>query len=351
MMANSLFIAGISIFFFLVFCWGFRHLPEERWQIMACVPVSKNGSDTWKGMNLTYYGFFNALAYGIGTSLLFVLLASAGIPFAGALIMIFAILAICVPASSLVARLIEKKSFTFSVGGASFIGILIMPWVILLTDRIARLIMGFSVPLYPALAAVSIAYAIGEGTGRLACISYGCCYGKPLSETGPVLRRIFNRHHFIFTGKTKKISYASKLDGVEVIPIQAVTSTVYSVIAIAGIFLYLKGYFLLSFFIPFAVTQIWRVLSEFMRADYRGEGFVSAYQIMAVISICYISIIVFFLPCREHISVDIAKGLLSLWNPAVIITVEAVFIITFLYTGRSNMTASSVTLHVNDEFI
>jgi hypothetical protein len=30
------------------------------------------------------------------------------------------------------------------------------------------------------------------------------------------------------------------------------------------------------------VTQVWRFLSEFLRADYRGSGRISAYQVMAL---------------------------------------------------------------------
>jgi hypothetical protein len=211
--------------------------------------------------------------------------------------------------------------------------------------------MDFTLPFYPTLAAVSIAYAVGEGTGRLACISYGCCYGKPLSECSPVMRRIFDHHHFIFTGKTKKISYASQLDGVEVIPIQAVTSVIYITAALLGIVFYIRESFIISFFIPLVATQLWRILSEFLRADYRGQGFISSYQIMAFLSLIYTAALVLVIPHVGSVAIDIIKGLSSLWNPAVIMTLEAIVVSTFLYTGRSDMTASSVSLYVNKEKI
>jgi hypothetical protein len=37
-------------------------------------------------------------------------------------------------------------------------------------------------PIVPALAAVMIAYTFGEALGRLACISFGCCYGVSISK-------------------------------------------------------------------------------------------------------------------------------------------------------------------------
>ena len=66
-------------------------------------------------------------------------------------------------------------------------------------------------PMLETMGAIFIAYAFGEGIGRLACISFGCCYGKPLSECNPLIERIFQRWNFAFQGKTKKIAYASIL--------------------------------------------------------------------------------------------------------------------------------------------
>jgi hypothetical protein len=86
----------------------------------------------------------------------------------------------------------------------------------------------------PALAAIMIAYAFGEGLGRLACISFGCCYGVALQEAHPLLRRVFDRWHFVFFGDTKKISYASGLAGKQVVPIQAITLLLYIGIGLAA---------------------------------------------------------------------------------------------------------------------
>jgi prolipoprotein diacylglyceryltransferase len=92
-------------------------------------------------------------------------------------------------------------------------------------------------PLMPVMAALATAYALGEGVGRLACISFGCCYGKPMDQVHPLLRRLFARHAFVFTGPTKKIAYADGLDGREIFPIQAVTATLYCAAALAGAYL------------------------------------------------------------------------------------------------------------------
>ena len=41
------------------------------------------------------------------------------------------------------------------------------------------------------LAALAIGYILGEGLGRLACLSFGCCYGKPLDQCGKVVSILF----------------------------------------------------------------------------------------------------------------------------------------------------------------
>jgi prolipoprotein diacylglyceryltransferase len=74
------------------------------------------------------------------------------------------------------------------------------------------------IPVMAALAAVMIVSGMGEGLGRIACISFGCCYGKPLAKVHPTVRRIFDKWNFVFSGKMKKISYASGMEGEEVVP-------------------------------------------------------------------------------------------------------------------------------------
>ncbi len=43
------------------------------------------------------------------------------------------------------------------------------------------------IPVRPVLATIVAAHALGEGSGRLACISFGCCYGRPLDQLPAML--------------------------------------------------------------------------------------------------------------------------------------------------------------------
>jgi hypothetical protein len=251
----------------------------------------------------------------------------------------------------MIALLIEKKQNTFTVGGASFIGIIAAPWIILLTNVTAGKWLGFNITPINSLAAMSIAYTLGEGIGRLACISFGCCYGKPLADCSPLINKIFQKYNFIFSGKTKKIAYAHELDGQQVIPVQALTAVIYSLTGLAGCYLFLKGFTTAAFVLTLIVTQLWRTFSEFLRADYRGEGKISVYQIMASIACLYGLLIAYLFNGTVAGSPDLARGFSAIWNPSVLIILAVLWIATLFYAGKSRVTSSLIEIQVLKEKI
>jgi hypothetical protein len=335
----------------LLFNWAFRALPSERWQILGSGPKEKLATGAWRGVNFTYYGLFHASGLTVASALVFILLGSLSIPVTGTLLIMTTIYAVCVPAARIVAKVVEKKSYTLSVGGASFLGILLAPWVVWLVKGTFGKWLGFEAQVLPVLAALSISYTLGEGVGRLACISFGCCYGKPLRQVHPVLRKLFQKRNFVFTGETKKIAYAHGYDGEEVVPIQAVTSIIYCSTAIVGLYLFLQTFFVAAFLLTLVVTQIWRFTSEFLRADHRGGGEISAYQIMAILAVVYSVPVAFLLPVSETLFPNILAGLRSVWNPAMIILLQCLWAAIFLYTGRSQVTGVTMSFNVRQERI
>jgi hypothetical protein len=348
-MVNTLFITAIALLITFLFQRSFKSLPKEKWQIIGAIPKKKIDDNTWLGVNLTYYGFFNANAYGFATALIFVLLGALEIPLVVIFSIVIAIFAFCMPASKIVARIVEKKPSTFSVGGAFFVGIIIIPWVVWLIRETLGKQMGVDVQISIVLAAVSIAYAFGEGIGRLACISFGCCYGKPLSDVSPIFQKLFKKKNFIFCGKTKKIAYAHGYDNQKVLPIQAVTAIIFTASGLLGLYFFLNRNFVATFFITVLITQSWRFSSEFFRADYRGERKISAYQIMGICSIPYAAFIAVFFPTIPSQSPNILKGLQAFWNPGVILFLESLWLVTFLFTGKSEVTGATMSFHVIKE--
>lgn len=335
--------------FGVLLIWGFRTLPGERWQILATIPVGKGPDGRWRGANLTYYGLFSALAYAAALALLFVLSGSVGVPAFATLGICVATLLVCVPAAGLLARLVERKPHTFSVAAAFFVAVPLSPLVLWAANRLLEHPLGHRLPMLALLAAMAIAYGVGEGLGRLACISFGCCYGRRVADAPPPVRRLFRRWHFVFSGATKKISYASGLEDVAVIPVQALTAVLYTGVALAGTALFLNAHYLTAYVLVLIVTQAWRVFSETLRADYRGGGPVSAYQLMSTLAALTGVVVGFALAGPVQPMPVLASGLHMLWRPEVLLFIQGCTVAIFIHTGRSMVTEASVSLRVRRE--
>ncbi len=333
------------------FWWGFTVLPGEKWQIVASVPNSRTEDGNWNGINFTWYGLLTANAYLVAVSVLLILMGAVNIPPLATATLAVTMLICCVPASRIVARIVEKKSNTFTVGGAVFVGILITPFVITLINATIGKQLMFHIPVMSAWAAIAIAYAFGEGLGRMACISFGCCYGKPMSSSSTLIKRIFGGRGFVFFGKTKKIAYAGGLEATEVIPIQAITAVLYALCGLVATGLYLTSHHTAAFLLATIATQGWRSFSETMRADYRGEGKISAYQIMGIIGVVYAIVAALYFAQDPSVLPDLSIGLKSLWSPALILFLQCIWMSIFYYTGRSTVTGAKLSFHVHQDRI
>ena len=345
-MENVLFVLTISAGIFIFFRSAFHLLPQEQWQILAVLPHQKVSQGQWNGVNLTYYGLFVAAAVTLAVGHCMILLGSIGIPMTKALLFATILLGVCIPASKVLAKWVEKKSFTFTIGGASFIGILLAP-IILLSLNSWR--PQESLPILPTLSALVISFALGEGIGRLGCISFGCCYGKPLSACSPFLQKLFHHFHFRFSGETKKVAYEGKLELTPVLPIQGITATIYIMAFLMGLLCFLNGWFGIALMTTGLTTQIWRVLSEYWRADYRGNRAFSAYQLMALLGCAYLLFVSWLSSSSISITPNILNGLGKMWSPEILVFLQVLWISIFLLMGRSKVTGSMMSIYVHKE--
>jgi len=228
---------------------------------------------------------------------------------------------------------------------------MLTPWLMILLNYIFERSGAPPFSMMPPLAAIAIAYALGEGCGRLACISFGCCYGKPLAGLPPLLRWLLSPFSSTsYDGATKKIAYADGLLKSKVVAVQAITTVLYTLAGICAMIAFLRGRSHFAYLLCVGVTQIWRFLTEFLRADYRGLGRISAYQVMALIAVAYAFGISFLAPV-ETFPADILKGLRPVWNPGIILLCQFLWIGIFLYMGRSQVTASRISFHVRKDRI
>ena len=256
-----------------LFLWAFRNLPQERWQFAAILPSPgmQYAGHGWNGTNITFYGVISALAYAAACAMFIFLCGSVQQPIWATVVFIITLLAVCIPASKLIARWVEGGNVNFTLGGAVFAAALLLPVAMLSARSVTQ---WFATPGFSAsalLAAAGLAYVLGEAIGRLGCLSFGCCYGRPISEIGPLQRALYSSTATTYRGRLKKISYAGNLENTPVVPVQSIASVVLFSVFLAGLWLYWQQHFVLSALLTVWGSQLWRLYSETLRADYRGE--------------------------------------------------------------------------------
>jgi hypothetical protein len=145
----------------------------------------------------------------------------------------------------------------------------------------------------------------------------------------------------------KKITYASGYDGQKVLPVQIITAALYTGTGLAGTALFLNGWYRTAFLITLAVTQIWRFVSEFLRADFRGGMRITAYQIMALATLGIAGALALGLPVDSHLPLPrLYEAVSALWTPWMVFFVQGVWAAAFLHTGKSVVTGSRIVFHV-----
>lgn len=345
-MIEFLFVATLAVLCLGMIYWGAKKLPEEKWQVLGTVPYKKEADGSWKTYTFTYYGALCATAYGIASALFIILSGAVGISLLSALFLLVPLLVVCMPLSRFVARVVEGQANTFTVGGAVFCGIIIAPWMVNETAKILEVFGADHISCMEVLAALAIAYCFGEGIGRLACLSFGCCYGKRMMEFPRVIRKYFNKSSLRFYGKCKKAVYEGKAEGKHLFPIQVVTAVIYVVTGLSAVELFLFGMFTTAMVVVVAITQLWRFFSEFFRADFRGGGKWSAYQYMALLAVSYAVIVYPFFREETPVGVALGDGLSLIMSAPALICLQTIWIVTFIYMGKSTVLDSSMSYSV-----
>jgi len=339
----ELFVCVLALPLMVMLWWGLRHLPREEWQILAAVPQRKETSSLWQGVNFTYYGAFLAGSLVLAVGIAYLLLATVALSDLEIVAMAVPLLLCGGGCSVLVAILVERQRHTFTVAGAIFVGLLLAPWLILLLQKFGVV---RPIPVITVLAALGAAYALGEGVGRLACVSFGCCYGKPLSSLPQWARQLLWRWAMVFNGDLKKAAYEGDLEGQPLVPVQGMTALLFVTTGLGSTLLFLKGHDTMAFLIVVSVTQSWRVIAEFLRADYRGGQYsrLSGYQIMALFAIPYGVLLAWIWGDAPPPQVDLTHGLRALWNPTVLLLLQMLGLAAFLFYGTSSVTESRIML-------
>jgi hypothetical protein len=350
-MNEWLFLLFATLLFAVFIFTGWRLLPGGRWQMLAIVPWTRRSDGTWNGINLTSYGLLIATAALISFVFVLLLTGSTGTSLTPVLVTLLLAVAICVPASRLIAGWVEKKPHTFTVGGAFFCGLAVTPVLILLVNTGCWIMTAPPLDITMMLAAISIGYVLGEGLGRLACISFGCCYGKPLEQCHRFTALFFERLAFVFSGATQKAVYEGGFKGIKLVPIQGLTSIFYSVTALIATHLFFQEAYGAAFLLCLIASQSWRIVSEILRADFRGNTKISAYQKMGAAAIIYSCGLTFLLPPSSLPPPDIIKGLIQFADPLLLLGLQLLWCVLFLFFGRSMVTGATLSFQVHRDRI
>ncbi len=331
-----------------ILLWSFRNLPQERWQFAAILPSPNRqlAEHGWTGTNITFYGVISALAYAVATAMFIFLCGSVGQPLWATLTFIIVLLATCIPASKLIAKWVEGGNVNFTVGGAVFAGAVLLPVAVFMARSVAQALGTAHFNATALLASAGLAYVLGEAIGRLGCLSFGCCYGRPISEVGPMERALYGSAATTYRGQLKKISYASNLENTPVVPVQSIASVVLFALFLIGLWLYWQQQFVACALLSVWGSQLWRLYSETLRADYRGGGKFSAYQWMAVATCLIATISIVATTGDASAQPRFALGWFAVSQIEVFIAVQALALGIVWFMGRSQVTGALVNLQL-----
>lgn len=314
-------------------------LAGESWQVALCIPVGQKQQGRWQALVLTWYGVISACAYTAATMVLFFLLTAAGASLTSLMAVSALVLGVCMPASRVVAGIVEGMRTTLTVGGAVFVALFVAP----VAAWIAQRFWG-GAPWAVTLAAMGVAYALGEGVGRLACCSFGCCYGRPVKDIPQPWQRLFVPFAISFAGAIKKAAYASSLEGVPLVPVQGMSAVILTLAAWGGVEALAAGRPDVALVVAAAFPQIWRVVSEVWRADFRGFGRVSAYQRMALAGAVWTLVLAWV--AGPGMPLDLSQGWRVFGEPWAWGLWGAVWVTSLLFTGLSRVLGGWVDIGI-----
>src|SRR5262249_29489361 len=148
-----------------------------------------------------------------------------------------------------------------------------------------------------------------------------------------------------------KAAYEGQLEGMPLVPVQGITAVFFVAAGLIGLALFLQGLALAAFVVSWTITQLWRAVSEILRADFRGNDKISGYQILALAGAVYGLGIVAVLRGSSSYVPNLSLGLGVLIHPGVMLSLQVIWIVIFLYTGRSKVTVSRLAVAIDRDQI
>lgn len=319
--------------FILIIIWGLKNFSKDEFQFFCAIPYKKIEENTYDGINITFYGIISALSCSASVFLFLILIKFLNFPIKLAYFILITIFLTGLFASKALAYLIEKRKNTLTIGGATFVtGIISVPLIYFF-------IKSFNVNetyFFPVLSSLATSYTFGEGLGRLACISFGCCYGKP-AERYPYLPNFLK---IKFLSHTRKAVYDSNYKNLELINIQGIVVCLFTLLSLVSFILIMLEKYEIAFITSFTIPATIRFFSEFFRDDNRGFSHkISLYQFFSILLVIY-SILVLYLFNPLEVKISLIHKIY--FSNLDLIFLVITFIMTLLHSGISKVTGSEI---------
>jgi Prolipoprotein diacylglyceryl transferase len=280
---------------------------------------------------------------------LYVLVGAMGQPILPAATYVGLLLAVGIPASKFVARWVEGIP-GHTIGGAVFAVLMSALPAMAITRLVANALAWPAFDPGVVIAAACIAYVLGEAIGRLACLSFGCCYGKPIDQCTSLQKALYSRFTETYRGRFKKISYASGLNDRPVIAVQSIACALLFSIFLVSLWLFWKGHIAASIVVSLGLSQLWRTYSEQLRADFRGRDGFTVYQAMALVG-AFLSVVFAWIYGGSNATLIVAsayRGWIAATQAEVIVGSQLLAFVIVLYMGRSSVTSSRLELFLHE---
>ncbi len=343
-------IALLALSAVIVFRWGFKHLPGEGWQFAVAIPARVDGAEGkyWPAVNITFYGVISSAAYALSLLLYVFLMGATGQPFAPAALFVAILLLVGIPASKIVARWVEGAA-GHTIGGAVFAVLVAAMPAMAITQAVAKFLGWHAFSPAALTAAAAIAYVLGEAIGRLACLSFGCCYGRPIDTCTSLQKALYSKFTETYRGRFKKIAFAGGLHDRAVIAVQSIACALLFGLFLISLWLFWRGHFAMSLIVALGGSQLWRAYSEQLRADYRGRDGFTLYQAMALVGAALSAAFaaIYAQPSDAQIVALAARGWTAIVRVEVLVACQALAVMILFYMGRSSITSSRLELVLN----
>src|SRR2546429_91566 len=82
---------------------------------------------------------------------------------------------------------------------------------------------------------------------------------------------------------------------------------------------------------------------------YRGDGRITAYQVMGILAIAFATAITVLMPTERGVAPYLPSGIEAIWHPEVLLLLQALWAVVFIRFGKSMVTSAQISFHLRED--